>query len=118
LSDLESLPSIVLGKIASELDLESLFRFLLASPVFVNQLRNGVQWKALPSGGGDCITEMRTVTLASVQAIEKLEIKNKPPLEAVLGKMRRLLQSATLRRVEVGGTKFIEGAKISDSVSY
>jgi hypothetical protein len=118
LSNLESLPDIVLGKIASNLDSTSLFSLLLAAPDFVHQLRNGVQWKAPPSSGYyDRLDEMRIVTLSSVQAIQKMVIKKKPPLEAVLGKFRRLLQSPSLRKVEVGQTTCIEGEKISDSVS-
>jgi hypothetical protein len=118
LSDLESLPSAVLGTIASEIDFMALGHLLLASPVFVQQLRNGVQWKVPPSGGGGCLPEMRIATLASVQTIEKLVIKSKPPVEAVVEKIRRLLLSTSLRKVELGGTKCIEGEKISDTVSY
>ncbi len=117
LSDLESLPSAVLGKIASEIDFKALAHLLLASPVFVHQLRNGVQWRVPPSGCGDGLPEMRIATLASVRTIEKLVIKSRPPVEEVVEKTRRLLQSATLRRVELGGTKCIEGEKISDTVS-
>jgi hypothetical protein len=122
LSYLESLPAHVLGKIATQVYPFpwSLTPLLLASPVFLHKLRNGVQWKYLQDSQRSSMSleEMRIVTLASVQTIKLLVINAKPPVEAGLRKFRRLLQSPSLEKVIVtGGTRCIEGEKISDSVS-